>query len=146
MKMKNIVLGSLSLVLLASCGESAPEMTLCDCVDFQKGMIEELGFEGVSNESRIEEFKTNNQVKFDLCDSLGQIMNDEMEALGPDEQEAKQKEFEETCPAFGELKTTIEDMQKRAYEEAMKQMQQGGLEDINLGEEEIIDVEEDGVE
>ncbi len=130
MKIRSIAIATLSVVLLSACGESepeAPEVAFCDCMDLNLELIKELGFEGMNDEEKIKAFEAEHQETLDICDSLSQEMNDEMKDLDQMAQKAKLDSFIEVCPAAGEIQQVMEEMQQKYMEEAMKNMNQEGL-------------------
>jgi len=130
MKIRNVVVASMSVLLLASCEEAAPDLTVCDCMSVNLEMLKELGFEGMSDEAQVDAFRAAKVDTLDICDSISMEFGNEIEALSPDEQEARRKEFTESCPVIDEFQKVFEEMQAKAMEEAMKQMGGGDLEGL----------------
>ena len=140
MKMKNVVIASISLLVLTACEEPAPPITMCDCIEFQNGMFKELGFEGLNDETKFEAFQTENKDMMDHCDSLAKDLDEELKQLTEEEQKAKEVEFDSTCAVYGEFKELMTEMRNRALEEMMKQ--QSMMEGLNLEDAaEVIDIE-----
>lgn len=137
MKIKNLIVAALSVVALASCGESEP--TLCSCTELSLEGFKEVGMD----EEKMKAFEEKNQAELEKCEALGDKLNKEMQELSAEEQEAKREEFMTDCPAMKELETLIMEQMQNAYqnfdmEEGMEGLEDG-LEGLEGSAEEMIE-------
>lgn len=135
MKIRNIVVAALSVLVLASCGETKKELELCDCIELELKAMKEVGMD----EAKMESFETENKESIDACEALSKTLNEEMEALSEEEQETKRTELMETCPAISEIQKLYEDMQAQYMEEAMKNVDPSQLQGLEGGIENALE-------
>ena len=129
MKIRNVVIASLSVVLLASCSGPA-ELTFCDCIELNLKAFEEVG---MTDEAKMKAFQEEHKETLDKCEAIGDKMNEEMKDLSPEEQAKKGEELKADCPAFQKVEEIMmkqqEEMMKQ-YEESMQNMDAGDLEGL----------------
>lgn len=101
MKIKNVIIATFSVALLASCGGT----DVCSCLDTSLEMGKEME-KANGDEAKIKEITESYQSDMDACKKMGEDMEKEMEGKTDEEKKAKRdemmKEMEE-CPAYKEM-------------------------------------------
>jgi len=104
MKLKNVVIATFSVALLASCGGS----DMCDCADLSLDAYNEMK-EAKGDEAKIKELQESYKSDMEACEKL---MDEKQKEAGDDEAKQKAlKEEMEACDGFKELEKVMkEDM------------------------------------
>ena len=130
MKIKNVIVAALSVVALVSCGEAEP--TICSCTELSLEGFKEVGMD----QEKMQAFEDTHKAELEKCEALGDKLNDEMQELSAEEQEAKREEFMADCPAMKELETLIMEQMQNAYQNFdMEEGLEEGMGDILEGVE-----------
>ncbi len=132
MKIKNIIVAALSIVVLTSCGEAVKETTLCSCTELSLEGFKEVGMD----QEKMKAFEEKNKEELAKCEELGNTLNDEMQEMSAEEQEAKRQEYMDECPAMQELQDLIMEQMQNAYQDMDMGDAMEGLEESFEGLEE----------
>ncbi|NRA12306.1 MAG: hypothetical protein HRT57_10165 [Crocinitomicaceae bacterium] len=101
MKIKNVIIATFSVALLASCGGT----DACSCIETAVEMGKEVE-KANGDEAKLKDIEESYKSDIDACTELSAERAKEMEGMSDDEREAKSKEFEaelEDCDAYKEM-------------------------------------------
>ena len=107
MKIKNVIIATFSVALLASCGGA----DMCSCTQTQLDMMKEMK-DAKGDEAKLKDIEESYKADKEACDKMGDEMMKEMEGMSDEEQEAKGKEIKEemeSCDAYKEMEKMMEE-------------------------------------
>lgn len=107
MKIKNVIIATFSVALLASCGGT----DACSCAGTSLEMMKEMK-KADGDEAKLKAIEESYKSDAEACAKLYTDMEKDMESMSDDEKKTKSEEMKkemESCDAFKEMQKMMED-------------------------------------